>query len=264
MLHTHTHTHTCCSTLLELCRVGERVYSNEVEVACWLRGVTAQTCSRLIWRAGVSHRGRLATFHSLPFTPRNNFDTLCLPDPTSCLGFMSGWLSHPLSLSLYVSLFSSILTTAGVLHRNVFTFVSWPAKLSNQADLFFLNLFNRFSCLDKRTQEFSCRLVFFSFSDHIVLSYFFLICLPFSLYDSSHLSFSLIALILTFTPAALCWMPLHLTLPCLTDRSFLFIVGLKKNKLLLNASPWEFQQLSCYGQPSLFQLLCLPQGGCSG
>lgn len=67
-LELYADTHACYATLLLLCRVCACVYANEVEMACWCHSVTDQPCGSLIWRAGDSRRGWLATF--LPFPSR--------------------------------------------------------------------------------------------------------------------------------------------------------------------------------------------------
>lgn len=73
---------------------------------------------------------------------------------------MTRWLPHSLPVPPF-----SVLTAVGVLHGNVLTFLSWTAKLSCRADIFYLLyrlLFLFF--LDKRTQESSCSLaLFFTF-----------------------------------------------------------------------------------------------------
>lgn len=124
------------ATIPWLCMVGECVCK-------WGRSglLVSQRDWPALWKVDLKSRSQSQGLGShLPplslHTQQQFWHSLRLPDPTSCGRFMTSWLPHPLHSPVFF--FSSILTAAGALHGNVFTFLSWQAKPSHWADIFYL------------------------------------------------------------------------------------------------------------------------------
>lgn len=117
------------------------------------------------WQVDLKSRrqsqGLVSHLSPLSFTSRNNFDTLSICLTLLAVGDL--WLSF----ALPPFPLSSILTAAGVLHENIFTFVGWPAKLSHRAEI--LCLLNQLSWVRDKTQQSSCGLVLSSLTFIFIL-----------------------------------------------------------------------------------------------
>lgn len=154
--------------------------------------------SRLIRGARVSHSGWLDTF--LPFSShQETILTLFLSAwPTSCGIFMTSWLPHSLSIPSF-SLFLRLRVFCMKM-CSPFSAAPW----SYLTELTFFYLLNLPSCLDKGTQESSCRLAlfltlqtyFFFFKPLLIILGVSFFLLLFYSSDSS----SLITFISTFAP----------------------------------------------------------------
>lgn len=121
------------------------VHAKEAALLAWSAWQTRLVAGLLEEQESVT--GFFRQPSSLPFTRRNYLDTLA-----SCLAPQA---AGDLLLAGSPSVFPQFSGAAGVLHENVFTFLSWPAKLFHWCDFFFFILcfLVCWICFPARTQR---------------------------------------------------------------------------------------------------------------